>query len=236
MMRVKNDCMMARRRVISLLASAAAVVLAGCAKHGRLRYRITVEVDTPSGLRTGSSVLETRQQGPQPLVPQELGSGGGGGVVGEAVAVDLGGGRVIFALLSGPEGRSIYAMVPRALNYPDLNPPLSRQFKPHEWQDAYNEAEDVKPFAVLRREDYPMLVSFGDLGNPKSVEAVNPDMVGVRRITLQVTDDPVTTGIEKRLGWLGVYPESRLDGVYRGDTGMPLARKLSNGDFRMEPI
>src|SRR3546814_97550 len=122
------------------------------------------------------------------------------------------------------------------LNYPDLKPPLSRQFKLHEWQEAYDEAEDVKPFAVLRREDYPMLVSFGDLGNPKSVGAVNPDMVGVRRITLQVTDDPVTTGIEKRLGWLGAYPESRLDGVYRGDTGMPLARRLSNGDFRMEPI
>lgn len=223
--------MMARRGVFGLLASAAAVVLAGCAKRGRLRYRITVEVDTPSGVRTGSSVMETRQQGPQPLVPQELGSGGGGGVVGEAVAVDLGGGRVIFALLSGPEGRSIYAMVPRALNYPELKPPLSRQFKPHEWQEAYDEAENVKPFAVLRREDYPMLVSFGDLGNPKSVEAVNADAVGVRRITLQVTDDPVTTGIEKRLGWLVNLHGSYLHGG-NSARGAPLG--LHGGNFSSE--
>ena len=194
--------MMARRGVMGLLASAAALVLVGCAKRGRLRYRITVEIETPAGLKTGSSVMETRQSGPYPFVPQELGNGGGGGVVGEAVAVDLGGGRVIFALLSGPEGRSIYAMVPRALNYPELKPPLSRQFKPHEWQEAFDEAADAEPLAVLRREDYPMLVTFGDLDDPKSVEAVNPDAIGVRRITLQVTDDAVTTGIEKRLGWL----------------------------------
>ena len=194
--------MMARRGVMGLLASAAALVLVGCAKRRRLRYRITVEIETPAGLKTGSSVMETRQSGPYPFVPQELGNGGGGGVVGEAVAVDLGGGHVIFALLSGPEGRSIYAMVPRALNYPELTPPLSRHFKPHEWQEAFDEAADAEPLAVLRREDYPMLVTFGDLSDPKSVEAVNPDAIGVRRITLQVTDDPVTTGIEKRLGWL----------------------------------
>ena len=194
--------MMARRGVMGLLASAAALVLVGCAKRGRLRYRITVEIMTPEGLKAGSSVMETRQQGAHPLVPHEPGSGGGGGVIGEAVAVDLGGGRVIFALLSGPEGRSIYSTVPRVLNYPELSPPLSRKFRPHEWQEAFGEAADAKPLAVLRREDYPMLVTFGDLSDPKSVEAVNPDVIGVRRIALQITDDPVTTGIEKRLRWL----------------------------------
>src|SRR3546814_20354836 len=78
-------------------------------------------------------------------------------------------------------------MVPHVLNYPDMKPPLSRQFKLHEWQEAYDEAEDVKPFAVLRREDYPMLESFGALGNPKSVGAVNPDMVGDRKSVVSGT-------------------------------------------------
>ena len=222
--------MMARRGVMGLLASAAALVLVGCAKRGRLRYRITVEIETPAGLKTGSSVMETRQSGPYPFVPQELGNGGGGGVVGEAVAVDLGGGRVIFALLSGPEGRSIYAMVPRALNYPELTPPLSRQFKPHEWQEAFDEAADAEPLAVLRREDYPMLVTFGDLSDPKSVETVNPDAIGVRRITLQVTDDAVTTGIEKRLGWL-VNQRGSLDYTGRLHPDNP-EKDLTESAFR----
>lgn len=223
--------MMARRGMMGLLASAAALVLVGCAKRGRLRYRITVEVETLGGLKTGSSVMETRRQGPQPLVPWELGSGGGGSVIGEAVAVDLGGGRVIFALLSGPEGRSINAMVPRALNYPELTPPLSRQFKPQEWQEAFDEATDAEPLAVLRREDYPMLVTFADLNNLKSVEVVNPDAVGVRRITLQVTDDPVTTGIEKRLGWLLNLHGSYLHG---GDTARGAPLGLHGGNFSSE--
>jgi hypothetical protein len=198
--------MMARRAFglgfMGLLAGASSLLLFGCAKRKQLRYRITVEIDTPNGLKSGFSVMETRQQGPQPLVPSGIGGGGGGGVIGEAVAVDLGDGRVIFALLSGTQGRSIYDIVPRALNYPELKPPLSRRFEPHEWQEAYDEAADVQPLAILKREDYPMLVTFDDLADPKSVKAVNPDIIGVRRITLHVTDDPVTTGIEKRLEWL----------------------------------
>ena len=43
--------MMARRGVMGVLASAAALVLVGCAKRGRLRYRITVEVETLGGLK-----------------------------------------------------------------------------------------------------------------------------------------------------------------------------------------
>lgn len=46
------------------------------------------------------------------------------------------------------------------------------------------------------------MVRFGDLNDPKSVKQVDPEAVGVRRIVLETTSDPVTTGIEKRLGWL----------------------------------
>ena len=63
---------------------------------------------------------------------------------------------------------------------------------------------------VNKRSAYPMLVTFGDLDDPTSVERVDPDELaatfgeGVRlkRITVQVTDDPVTSGIGQRLGWL----------------------------------
>jgi hypothetical protein len=47
-----------------------------------------------------------------------------------------------------------------------------------------------------------------------------------------VTEDAVTSGIGERLGWLGEYPESRLDTKYKGSTDPTLSQKLSYGDFR----
>ncbi len=51
---------------------------------------------------------------------------------------------------------------------------------------------------------------FGNIADPKTVERVDPNDlatgfgkgVKLRRITVQMTDAPVTTGIEKRLAWL----------------------------------
>ena len=62
------------------------------------------------------------------------------------------------------------------------------------------------------------LVTFGDLDDPTSVEEVDPDDlaatfgegVSLKRITVQMTDDLVTTGIEERLGWLGKIREMNL--------------------------
>src|SRR3546814_9175606 len=50
---------MARRAVLGLFASAAALLLCGCERTDTLRYRMTVEVETPTGVRSGSSVIET---------------------------------------------------------------------------------------------------------------------------------------------------------------------------------
>jgi hypothetical protein len=55
-----------------------------------------------------------------------------------------------------------------------------------------------------------MLVTFEDLTDPSSVLAVNPDDlsatfgdgISLKRITVELTDDPVTHGIVQRLKWL----------------------------------
>ncbi len=57
---------------------------------------------------------------------------------------------------------------------------------------------------------YPMLVRFRALDRPESLEAVDPDALGdafgagveLKRISVEITDEPVTVGIEKRLPWL----------------------------------
>src|SRR3546814_16053908 len=59
---------------------------------------MTVEVETPTGVRSGSSVIETTiTKGPR----TGQGSGLTATMKGEAVAVDLGSGQTLFALLNG---------------------------------------------------------------------------------------------------------------------------------------
>ena len=87
------------------MAALTALTLLGATGCGKptlpdYRYRLTVEVDTPQGLRTGSSVIQVASSvsGPYALRPGVVSTQ----VKGEAVAVDLPGGKVLFALLSKP--------------------------------------------------------------------------------------------------------------------------------------
>lgn len=63
-----------------------------------------------------------------------------------------------------------------------------------------------------------MMVRFRDLNDPKSVERVDPDAICVRRITAETTSDDVTTGIEKRLGWLRDAENFHYSGRAYGET------------------
>src|SRR5690242_9486371 len=96
--------MMGRRGALGLLASGAASLLSGCGRSdSSLRYRMTLEVRTPQGVKTGSSVLENKLYGRFIIpLPGDIGSAV---VLGEAPTADLGGGRFLFALLCDPDYR-----------------------------------------------------------------------------------------------------------------------------------
>ena len=83
-----------------------------------------------------------------------------------------------------------------------------------------------------------MLLRFGDLADPKSVARVDPNDLaasfgpGVKlvRATIEITDDPVTTGIEKRLGWV-----ASLNGSIGKDMNLPyrdLLNVINDGFFK----
>ena len=78
-----------------------------------------------------------------------------------------------------------------------------------------------------------MMVRFRNINDPKSVERVKPEAIGVKRILLETTSDDVTTGIEKRLGWLSEYPEPSLDPKH-GPTDYSVAATTHHGDFRQK--
>lgn len=173
------------------------------------RYRMTVEVNTPNGVRSGSSVIEESTQ-ENPGFPGPEAGGITGKTRGEAVAVDLGG-KTLFALLrSVNNGKPVgpWALVaddPRVENEPD-------------WRKRTKILKQAKGKADMQPENYPMLVTFRDIGNPVTVEQVDPANLAatfgpgysLRRITVEITDEPVTYRIREILPWLKDVSGPRL--------------------------
>jgi hypothetical protein len=218
-------------------------LLAGCGLGEQsydLRYRLTIEVDTPQGLRTGSGVIERSTI----LTPVwGVGPQTDGRVRGEAIPIDLPNGQTIFALLGGP-GKANYAWdLPGRLFLKSIT---KREFrgKGRTFYDLKKQNDFLmatKPGATLTGDDLPLLVRFKDIGDPLSVESVDPgnfaqslgNGYSLRRVTLRVTDEPVTSGIIKRLPWLDQLKTGILDGA-QFTTKRDLANNLSAGSFRID--
>ena len=207
------------RNFLSICLLGFILALGGCSADETpdYRYRLTVEVDTPDGLKTGSSVIEVEQS-----MGRTAMSGGGKRINrrarGEAVAVDLPGGRMLFALLRSDSNTGWASQFMQT---------LAPKIEGEPWEERFDnmlllEGEIVLPRTfpktgpIDERSAYPMLVTFADLDDPTSVARVDPDDLAatfgegyeLRRITVQLTDDPVTGGIEERLAWFQREAES----------------------------
>ena len=91
-------------RILTLvLTILAALALTGCGDTYEWNQKITVEVETPDGVKSGSSVQHIRWVAGAGY-PGMDGPSADSKVTGEAVVVDLGGGKYLFALLSGSHG------------------------------------------------------------------------------------------------------------------------------------
>jgi hypothetical protein len=218
-----------RRRAFLRIASGLAVapLLADCGSLFDIvyRYRITVYVDTASGPRSGSSVIEIRCSPARPLSvnsPMRL--------RGEAVAVDLPDGQTLFALLGSRAHESAAELYP----YAAYHPPVGRGT---DWKtDAEFLARQTRP-ALLPADHLPPLVRFRDPTDARTVELVDPANLsasfgpGVRlnRVEIQITQDPVTSTIEGRL-------PSYRDGSGHAQWQLRLPytdpRQLDKSDFR----
>ncbi|HEY0312884.1 MAG TPA: hypothetical protein VGC56_10365 [Allosphingosinicella sp.] len=167
------------------------------------RYKMTVEVETPEGVRTGSAVREVRYQGRNGFFIAE--SQPQWRVHGEAIAVDMPGGRTVYALLRGNDGGADYGARIADMAYSDDGRVHGSPGPVQLYPTAAN-----RP--LLRNSDpLPMLVMFADPKDPKTVERIDPRNISaifgpgyaLKSITLQITDEAVTTGLEKRLPSFG---------------------------------
>jgi hypothetical protein len=167
------------------------------------RYKMTVELETPEGLRTGHAV---RQVSFHPR-PEGVYSAR---VTGEAVAVDLPDGQTLFALLADRGGNQNYAawIAGWALKAALKPGGANADYEAGRFAELY--PTQPRTASPIGQTSVPMLVRFRDPADPKSIERIDPDELsasfgaGVRlkRITVEITRDRVTSGIALRLPWV----------------------------------
>lgn len=177
---------------ISLLP-ALAVLISGCSQPvEKVRYRIDVVVDTPSGEKKGSGVValwEKKIVDPSGtnLVPR---------MQGEAIPVDLGNGRSVWMTLGH-----------RGFDWPAGAPWLGER--------AYSPSGRNTMSAGM----IPVMVTFSDEKSPTTVRVVDPSRFSnsfgagyaLKGVYVSTTQEPITEQASKRLPWV-----RRLEGNLAG--------------------
>lgn len=208
----------------------------------KLRQKIIVEVETPYGLRTGSSVVETRVEEGKSWGDS---SGTSFYLKGEAVAVDLPGNKTIFALLRvvamGDPATYQASLIMDALHAGVVSTPPIMIGK-LDLMQARAAASAAKIRLDLPVRLYPTLVRFRDVTDPLSVELVSElegmtnetdSTIRIRRITVEVTHEAVTNTILSILPWLARALDNSLDNRDATPTPTPtLAQLIRQTDFR----
>lgn len=173
------------------------------------KYRLTVEVETPEGVKSAAGVMAVHPD-------RSYSRGGRTQTKGDAVFVDLGGGRNLVALLAHIDDGKLDL---DGINYVALRAYGAAGGR----RVAFNDMNRLTGVVPVKDALIPVLVTFTDPKNAGSARLVAPDDVeatlgkGFRlhAITAEVVPNgvwpldfggplgaPVTRGIEARLPWL----------------------------------
>jgi hypothetical protein len=201
---------MTRRLVSGLLLVGGVALVSKCAPDPhQIRYRLTLEVETPEGLRTGSGVIEHFVRWNDGIL-RGLGAGPGLAIatLGEAVIVDL-----------GPRGLLLCALTRDLANFKSQDELLLPAIFPFsEWGGSIENygaflrrLESRQPTRDVPFEVLPLLARFRAPMDPTSAERVQPGNLAasfgagirLRRVTAQITDDPVSPpAITRKMPWI----------------------------------
>ena len=177
-----------------LLLVAAVVLLAGCQEKYEWRQKMTVVVETPNGDVSGYSVVQIFATYNK---PPSMVDAYGFKLIGESLTLEIMPDRFLVFVLSGDVGR-MYRSAPDQFVGKRRN----------EWL-AEIPAADFQ--VTVPTENLPVLVTFSDIQDPNTVTRVDPsnlaavfgEGVVLKTVTLEITDEPITTGgITKLVDWL----------------------------------
>lgn len=171
------------------------------------KYRLTVEVETPEGVKSASGVMAVHPD-------RSYSRGGKTTTRGDAVFVDLGGGKNLVVLL---------AHLDKSLELDETNYVALRAYKAAGRNVSFNQMSQMAGTVPVTGEVIPLLVSFADRADPATARLLAPDNleaalgkgIRLRGMTAEVVPngvwpldvggplgDPVTRGIGAKLPWL----------------------------------
>ncbi len=164
---------------------------------GTWRYKMTVVVETPEGIKTGSAVREVSNSTSSIKLdlPQATNAPA---VKGEAVVVDLGKRGVLFGLISPDSYDELYSAFPIKM------PSTAEGIR-------YYNSLPIGAKAILPNNKL-WLVTFRNINDPQSIKTVAPEKLSeffgenvmLKEIIIELTQNPVTWGsVENYLPWFG---------------------------------
>jgi len=193
----------------------------------RWHQKMTVEVEVDGKLYTGASVLMLSVKPIPGFLP--INADSEFDERGEAVVLKLPQGQYLFASLWDIDPIYTSKVFRSRINMRVPGLRWARDIS------RLREKIDIPPKL------YPLLVTFADINDPVSVQKVNPNDLaatfgkGVRlkRITLEITNEPVTKGeVEKVLGWLGTHYGRIKPTTKKYKSELTAEEKLYPFDFR----
>jgi hypothetical protein len=193
-------------------------------------YKMTIHV----GEKAFSSVRRIEQEGIA-SVQSSSGRDIKRRLQGEAVAIDLEG-RSYYALLTRPDNSDFSLLTVTAAS---LGPLVAA----NDGAITSMKGAHLLPRTIPNNDKHrgppviptwPMFVTFDDPQNPQTLREVSPDSIGVDKITISITDEDVTTGIERRFSWWEAYRRRRFDGsssVMQDMTTSDIRHSITTGAF-----
>jgi hypothetical protein len=232
--------------VVALLGSAA--IYNNLPDH---RYRLTIEIDTPNGVKSGSSVIEVYVGDVRWGLPEAKGLRSR--INGEAVFVDLGSGRNVIGILAhgGAAERS------ERMNFLVLE-----AYASHGRKIQWFEMKNMNGVVDLNGDLVPTLVSFSNINDPRTAHVIyaterievrdeqgrflrNEPKIVVddvatvlgpgylfKRAYVEVTRDKKTSTIEGRLPWIKTF-QGYLGGEFDASRSRP-SRNLTGNEFKRD--
>lgn len=191
------------------------------------RFRLTGWVECDGEVVQGSSVIEiARMRGYD---------GVGGKVRGEAVAIDIPGRATLFLLLRDIDSQDWAIWMPHHAFATQLDAAATTDGKV---LDRLSNSPGTT--ATLASADYPMMVRFRDISDPATIELVDPANLGAsfgpgvtfRGISVELTNDQVTTAIANNRPWLGKALRGLASSNRPTQAGHQLVAPIAADDFR----
>lgn len=192
--------------------------------------RLTLVVETPQGEVRGSAVTRVENVTSKGALVLAEARGTRSYWTGEAVAVEVTPGKWLFALLEGEGGTDAGHWVYAAY---DLGAAVGSDGYPsYDMAMGKLRAQPMDLPVTLPADGMPMLVTFDDITKPETVRAVDPEDlaavfgegVGLKAVTLEITEEAVTEGRAETLPfWKQLVAQRTFSGLHFYDPEKPEA-------------